>query len=133
MASIHTEFIVDADATQVWKIIGDWANGPVEMARGHVVSSRAEGPVRVVTFADGRVARERLITRDDANRRIVYAVIGDTVRPDHDNAVMHIVAEGNGRCRFIWSRDVLPDELAEPFLASMRQASPIIKRTLEGR
>jgi hypothetical protein len=133
MASIHTEFIVDADATQVWKIIGDWASGPVEMARGHVVSSRAEGPVRVVTFADGRVARERLITRDDENRRIVYAVIGDTVRPDHDNAVMHIVAEGNGRCRFIWSRDVLPDELAEPFLASMRQASPIIKRTLEGR
>ena len=33
-------------------------------------------------FADRRVVRERLVT-------IVYSVIGDTMRPDHDNAVMH--------------------------------------------
>jgi hypothetical protein len=58
-------------------------------------------------------------------------VIGDTVRPDHDNAVMHVVADGEGRCRFVWSRDLLPDELAQPFLAAMREAGPVIKRTLE--
>jgi hypothetical protein len=133
MASIHTEFIVEADAARVWKTVGDWANGPADMARGHVVSSNAQGPLRVVTFADGRIARERLVTRDDVARRIVYSVIGDTVRPDHDNAVMQIVADGADRCRFVWSRDLLPDELAEPFLAAMREAGPVIKRTLEDR
>jgi Polyketide cyclase / dehydrase and lipid transport len=133
MASICTEFIVEADAARVWKTVGDWENGPADMARGHVVSSVAEGPVRVVTFADGRIARERLVTRDDEARRIVYSVIGDTVRPEHDNAVMEIVDDGEGRCRFVWSRDVLPDELAEPFLAAMREASLVIKRTLEDR
>jgi hypothetical protein len=131
MASIRTEFVIEADAERVWKTIGNWENGPAEMAIGHVVSSRADGPVRVVTFADGRTARERLITRDDEARRIVYSVIGDTVRPDHDNAVMHIVADGEHRCRLVWSRDVLPDELAQPLLAAMREAGPIIKRTLE--
>jgi len=131
MASIRTEFVIEADAERVWKTIGNWENGPAEMASGHVVSSRADGPVRVVTFADGRTARERLITRDDEARRIVYSVIGDTVRPDHDNAVMHIVADGERRCRLVWSRDVLPDELAQPLLAAMREAGPIIKRTLE--
>jgi len=133
MASIHTEFIVEADAARVWKTVGDWANGPADMARGYVVSSNAQGPVRVVTFADGRIARERLVTRDDEACRIVYSVIGDTVRPDHDNAVMQIVADGADRCRFVWSRDLLPDELAEPFLAAMREAGPVIKRTLEDR
>jgi hypothetical protein len=133
MASIHTEFIVEADAARVWKTVGDWANGPADMARGHVVSSNAQGSLRVVTFADGRIARERLVTRDDVARRIVYSVIGDTVRPDHDNAVMQIVADGADRCRFVWSRDLLPDELAEPFLAAMREAGPVIKRTLEDR
>lgn len=133
MASIRTEFLIEADAARVWKTVGNWENGPADMARGHVVSSRAEGPVRVVTFADGRIARERLVTLDDETRRIVYSVIGDTVRPDHDNAVMHIVEDGEGRCRFVWSRDVLPDELAQPLLAAMREAGPVIKRTLEER
>jgi hypothetical protein len=133
MASIRTEFMVEANAARVWKTVGNWENGPADMASGLVVSCRAEGPVRVVTFADGRIARERLVTRDDDERRIVYSVIGDTVQPDHDNAVMHVVADGEGRCRFVWSRDVLPDELAQPLLAAMREAGPIIKRTLEDR
>lgn len=133
MASIRTEFVIEADAAGVWKTIGDWENGPADMAPGLVVSSRAEGPVRVVTFTDGQIARERLVTRDDDARRIVYSVIGDTVRPDHDNAVMHVIADGEGRCRFVWSRDVLPDELAQPLLVAMREAGVVIKRTFEHR
>jgi hypothetical protein len=133
MASIRTEFVIEADADRVWKTVGDWENGPADMAPGHVVSSRAEGTVRVVTFADGLMARERLVTRDDEARRIVYSVIGDTVRPDHDNAVMHVMADGEHRCRFVWSRDVLPDELAAPMQAAMRDAGAVIKRTFEDR
>lgn len=131
MASIHTQIDVDVDAEGAWQVIGDWADGPVRMARGHVASSEADGGLRVVTFASGTVARERLVARDDAARRIVYSLIGDTTRPEHDNAVMQIVPDGDGRCRFVWSRDVLPDELAAPLRRSMEAALPIIKRTLE--
>ena len=131
MASIRTEFPIDVDASRVWQVIGDWADGPVRMARGLVVSSDAEGTVRVVTFADGMIARERLVTREDDARRIVYSMVGDTVRPEHDNAVMQIVPEGADRCRFIWTRDVLPDELAESLRAAMEDAGAAIKRTLE--
>lgn len=131
MASIRTEFVIEADPARVWKTIGNWQNGPADMAPGLVVSSLGEGSVRVVTFADGQIARERLVTRDDEARRIVYSVIGDTLRPDHDNAVMHVMADGDDRCRFVWSRDVLPDELAQPLLAAMREAGAVIKRTFE--
>jgi hypothetical protein len=131
MASIHIQFEIDLDADRVWQVIGDWANGPVAMARGHVVSSQADRDVRVVNFATGTIARERLVARDDATRRIVYSLTGDTVRPDHDNAVMQIVPDGAGRSRFVWTRDVLPDELAEPLRVAMERAAPIIKRTLE--
>ena len=131
MASIRTEFPIDVDASRVWQVIGDWADGPVRMARGLVVSSDAEGTVRVVTFADGMIAREQLVTREDDARSIVYSMVGDTVRPEHDNAVMQIVPEGADRCRFIWTRDVLPDELAESLRAAMEDAGAVIKRTLE--
>src|SRR5256885_5355119 len=119
MASVRTEIAIDIDPDLVWRVIGDWANGPVDMARGHVLSSHADGEVRLVTFASGTVARERLIARDEAARRIVYSLIGDTVCPEHDNAAMQIVADGAGRCRFVLSRDVLPDALAGPLLAAI--------------
>jgi hypothetical protein len=131
MASIQIQFEVDVAADRVWQVIGDWANGPVAMARGHVVSSQADRDVRVVNFATGTIARERLVARDEAARRIVYSLMGDSVRPDHDNAVMQVLPDGAGRCRFVWTRDVLPDELAEPLRVAMEQAAPIIKRTLE--
>lgn len=132
MASIRTEFEIEVDADRVWQVIGDWADGPAGMAHGYVASSHTEGDVRVVTFAEGNVARERLVARDESARRIVYSLIGDTVCPAHDNTAMEIVADGPGRCRFVWSRDVLPDELAGPLLAAMEEASQAIKRTLEG-
>jgi hypothetical protein len=131
MASIRTEFEIGVDADRVWRVIGDWADGPVGMARVHVVASESEGDIRVVTFAKGTIARERLVARDDAARRIVYSLIGDTVRPEHDNTAMQIVPDGAAGCRFVWSRDVLPDELAAPLHAAMEEAAPIIKRTLE--
>ncbi|ORV19129.1 SRPBCC family protein [Mycobacterium celatum] len=131
MASITTQIEIDVDAYRAWQVIGDWADGPVRMARGHVVSSEADGGLRVVTFASGTVARERLVARDETARRIVYSMIGDTMRPEHDNAVMQIVPDGDGRCRFVWSRDVLPDELAGPLRAAMEGAAKVIKRTLE--
>ena len=133
MASIQIEFDVEADSSPVWQVIGDWADGPVRMAPGFVASCEADGDVRVVTFADGFVARERLVSRDDQARRIAYSLIGDTARPEHDNAVMQVVAEGPNRCRFLWSRDVLPHDAADALRAAMERAAPIIKGALEGR
>ncbi|CAA0122803.1 Uncharacterised protein [Mycolicibacterium vanbaalenii] len=130
MASIHTEFPINVDAVRAWRVIGDWADGPVAMAPGYVVSSQAEGDVRVVTFANGTIARERLVARDDDARRIAYSVIGDSLRPAHDNAVMQVIADGDDRCRFVWSRDVLPDELAQPLREAMQEAGVVITRTL---
>lgn len=132
MASIRIEFQIDVDADRVWQVIGDWADGPVGMARGYVVAAQADGDVRVVTFANGNVARERLIARDESARRIVYSLIGDTARPEHDNTAMQIVPDGPRRCRFIWSRDVLPDELAGRLQAAMEDAARAIKASLEG-
>jgi Polyketide cyclase / dehydrase and lipid transport len=131
MASIQVEFDIEADSARVWQVIGDWADGPVQMAPGFVVSSEAHGGVRVVTFADGFIARERLVSRDEPARRIAYSLIGDTARPEHDNAVMQVLTDGPQRCRFVWSRDVLPDDAAGPLRAAMQQAAPIIKGALE--
>ena len=82
MASVRTEISIDAPVAHVWEVIGDFGGGTKRMAPGYVVDSRlAADDTRVVRFANGMVARERLVAVDDEQRRVVYAVVGDTLRP----------------------------------------------------
>ncbi|WP_134661981.1 MULTISPECIES: SRPBCC family protein [unclassified Amycolatopsis] len=131
MASIREEAVIESSADDVWEVIGDFAAGPRRMAPGFVLDSRAEEDCRVVTFADGTVVRERRIGVDHDIRRIVYAVVGGDVRPEHDNASMQVLDDGEQRCRLVWIRDVLPDELAAPMSKPMSAGLEVIKRTLD--
>lgn len=129
MASISREIVIEASADVVWKVIGDFATGPSNMAPGFVTDTRTEDDARIVTFANGTVVRERLVTKDDDAKRLVYSVVGGTVTPEHDNAAMQVIAEGE-RCRLVWTRDVLPDELATPMGEAMAYGMSVIKKTL---
>jgi hypothetical protein len=130
VATVRAEIDIDADADEVWKAIGDFAAGPELMAPGFVTGCQVEGDIRVVTFASGTVARERLIGIEQEQRRISFSIIGDTVQPEHDNASMQVIALEPGCSRFVWIHDVLPDELGEAFHANMLQAIGIIRNAL---
>lgn len=130
MASISREVVIESSADDVWKVIGEFATGPTRMAPGFVTDTKAEGDERVVTFADGTVVRERLVTVDHDARRIVYSIVGGVIQPEHDNAAMQVIAAGD-RCRLTWIRDVLPDELAAPIAESMSQGIEVIQKTLD--
>jgi carbon monoxide dehydrogenase subunit G len=130
MALLRTEISIAAAPADVWDVIRDFAAGPLRMAPGFVVGCEADADVRVVTFADGVVVHERFVELDDAERRIVYGVVGGSVQPDHDTAQMQVVPEDGGS-RFIWTRDLRPDELAPGFQVAMDRGAEVIKRTLE--
>ncbi len=131
MASISKEVVIESSAEDVWEVIGDFAAGPRRMAPGFVVDTRVEADCRIVTFADGTVVRERRVSVDHDTRRIVYAVVGGDVQPDHDNASMQVLADGERRCRLVWIRDVLPDELGASMDEAMSHGLGVIKRTLD--
>ncbi|GAB3164983.1 hypothetical protein GCM10027258_87250 [Amycolatopsis stemonae] len=131
MTFISRETVIEAAAGDVWEVIGDFAAGPSRMAPGFVVGTRAEGDCRVVTFADGTVVRERRIGVDHDLRRIAYSVVGGSVRPEHDHAVMQVFADGVRRCRLVWSRDVLPEALAGSMAEAMARGLGVVKRPLD--
>jgi hypothetical protein len=108
MASIRKEILIEASAENVWEVIGDFAAGPSRMAPGFVLDTQVEADCRIVTFADGTVVQERRVCVDHDTRRIVYTVVGGTVQPEHDNASMQVLADGERQCLLIWIRDVLP-------------------------
>ncbi|MFI1919128.1 SRPBCC family protein [Nocardia sp. NPDC020380] len=134
MATVRVEFDIEADAESVWKVISDWASAPVRMAPGFVTESvEAENGDRVVTFASGAVARERFIALDEDRRRVVFSVVGEALKPTHDNASMQILPREAGGCTFVWIHDVLPDAFGEPMLATMQAATPVIQQALRTR
>jgi hypothetical protein len=96
---------------------------------GFVTDCRLEGDTRVVTFANGMVAREPLVGIDEKARRLAYAAVGG--RTTHYNASVQIFAEGKDRTRFVWTIDLLPNELAGPISAMAEQGAIAIKQTLE--
>ncbi|WP_020661919.1 SRPBCC family protein [Amycolatopsis benzoatilytica] len=131
MASIRKEITIESNAEAVWEVIGDFTAGPSRMAPGFVTDTRPEADCRVVTFADGTVVRERRVAVDHDARRIVYSVVDGTVKPEHDNASMQIIADGAQRCRLVWIRDVLPETLAAPMADAMSRGLDVVKRTLD--
>lgn len=129
MATIRKEFEVPAPADTVWAALRDFANLH-RLAAGFVTDSRVDegGAVRIVTFANGMQARERLVTRDDAARRLVYTVEGG--RPTHYNGTVQVTEAGPGRSRFVWTVDLLPDALAPAIAQMMEQGCQAMRSSL---
>jgi hypothetical protein len=117
MASIHKDFIVDAHPDRVWDALRDFANVHQRLAPGFVVDSRMDGDARIVTFANGTVARELLVDCDDDRRRLVYAIISERLK--QHSASAQVFAESDGRSRFVWTVDLLPNEIAPYISAQM--------------
>jgi hypothetical protein len=80
MASIHKDIPIDAHPDDVWDALRDFGALHTRLVPGFVVDARLEGDARIVTFANGNVARELLVDCDDSRRRLAYAIIGERVK-----------------------------------------------------
>ncbi|MEU7553393.1 hypothetical protein AB0B01_13780 [Streptomyces sp. NPDC044571] len=61
---------------------------------------------------------------------MAYAVVGGSMEPKHHHASMQVLADTEGRSRFIWTIDVTPDELAGPISEMGEQGARIMQETL---
>ncbi|MDP1961114.1 MAG: SRPBCC family protein [Reyranella sp.] len=129
MATLRKEIAIANGATSVWHALRDFGQVHTRVAPGFLIDLQMDNGDRILTFFNGMVARERLVTRDDETCRLVYAVIDG--QASHYNAAVQILPEGDGRSRLAWQIDLLPDELAPAIEGLMDQATGIMKKTLE--
>lgn len=129
MASIRIERIVHAPAEQVWDAIRDVGALHTRLVPGFVVDTVLEGEARLVTFGNGMTAREVIVDLDDARRRFAYSVRAETL--SHHSATNEVFDEGEGRCRFVWVADLLPDAAAPAVEQMMGRGADVLKATLE--
>jgi carbon monoxide dehydrogenase subunit G len=130
MASIHKERLIDAPPEDVWAALRDWGAIHERLVPGFVVDARLDGDDRIVTFFNGAVARELLVDLDDEARRLVWSVVEGPYT--HHNGAAQVLADGEGRTRFVWTADLLPNELAGITDELMERGIEVVKKTLEG-
>ena len=130
MASIHQEISIEAPAERVWDAVRDVGAIHERLAPGFVTDTVLEdgGVARVVTFANGLVARELIVSVDPERRRVAWSVVGG--RLSHHNASAQAFADGDGACRIVWIADFLPDEHAPAIAGMIEQGLQAMQRTL---
>lgn len=129
MATVIREFPVDCAAATVWQALRAFDQVHVKVAPGFLTALEMDGGDRIVTFFNGLVARERLVTADDGTCRLVYSIVDG--RASHYNAAVQVFADGDGS-RVVWTIDILPDELAPAVGGMMDAAVKAMRSTLAG-
>jgi len=127
MATIRREFTLQSSPERVWDALRDVGALHTRLVRGFVTDTRVETGERVVTFANGMVARERIVDIDDDACRIAWSIVGSP-RIDHHNASVQVSGQ-NGRTLATWIVDVLPDAVAADVAQMVDDAIVPMQRT----
>ncbi|MCP3461592.1 MULTISPECIES: SRPBCC family protein [unclassified Bradyrhizobium] len=130
MASIHNDVPLNAPAHKVWDAVRDFGALHERLVPGFVTACQLDGDARIVTFSNGSVAREVLVDADDARQRLVYAINNERLK--HYSASVQVIADGEAKCRLVWTIDMLPNELAPYVQGQTREAVHAMHRAFPG-
>ena len=126
MATVYKEFIVNASPDFVWEAIRDVGAVHTRLAQGFVTNTLLSGDTRTVTFSNGFVVREQIITISDELRRLSYTAIGG--RTSHHNAYFQVLATAEGKARVLWVTDFLSEDVRAPIAQMVDSGSTAIQR-----
>jgi carbon monoxide dehydrogenase subunit G len=129
MASIRKEISTTAHADEVWDALRDIGALHTRLVPGFVTDTKLEPGARIVTFGNGMVVRELIVTVDESERRVVWSAVGGTLT--HHNGSAQVISDGAGPTKIVWIADLLPDEAAVPIAAMMEQAMAVMKQNLD--
>jgi len=131
MGSIRKQTMLDVSPDAVWDAVRDFAAPHTRLVRGFVSDVEMDGEDRIVTFVNGAVQREPLVSVDDEERRLVYSAVDSPLGATHYNASVQVISNGDSGARLVWLVDFLPDAISSNLDAAMERGVQSIKETLE--
>lgn len=130
MASLAQDVTLAVPATVAWAALRE-AGQAHRLFADVLIDGRLDGDVRTVTFAGGQVVKEQIVDIDETRMRVAYQVVEGGF--SHHSASMQIVPDGEGRCRFVWVSDFLPNEASAMVGPLMEAGAQALKRNLEAK
>ncbi len=128
MATVTSEIITTARPDDVWAAIADIGALHTRLVPGFVVDTKLDGDARIVTFGNGAVVREPIVTCDATAMRLVWTAEGGLTR--HYNASVQVFPEQGGS-KVVWIADFLPDAAKPAISAAIASGMAVMKMTLD--
>jgi hypothetical protein len=129
MATVRTSLDTAASAEDVWTVIRDIGAVHTRLAPGFVTDTKLEPGARVVTFVNGMVIREPIVTLDDEARRLVWTAEGGYAT--HYNASLQVSPRADGGATVVWVADFLPDDVKPQLSKALEAGTRAMKQALD--
>jgi hypothetical protein len=130
MATIRSELKTSASASDAWSAVRDIGALHTRLVPGFVMDTKLEPGARIVTFANGMVVREPIVTLDDEARRLVWTAEGG--RTSHYNSALQVSELADGMTSIVWTVDFLPDEAGGFLSKAIEAGMAAMQRSLDG-
>lgn len=130
MTSIAVEVNTAAAPAAVWDAIRDIGALHARLVPGFVVATELVRGGRRVTFGNGTIVVEPIVSLNEDLRRLVWTAQGGALGLVHYNGAVQVYAREIGGSRVVWVADVLPDEAAIPIGAMMREGAVAMQTAL---
>jgi Polyketide cyclase / dehydrase and lipid transport len=91
--------------------------------------TKLEPGARIVTFVNGMVLREPIVTLDDEARRLVWTAEGGRAR--HYNAALQVSELADGLTSVVWTADFLPDDVSGFLSKAIEAGMAAMQRSLD--
>lgn len=127
MATVRKEIVTSAAPHAVWDAIRDIGALHTRLVPGFVVDTKLVPNGRVVTFANGMVVKEPIISIESEERRLVWSA--ESPNLTHYNASVQVFAHGAGS-RVVWTADFLPETAAAMVDPMMNEGMAAMQRAL---
>jgi hypothetical protein len=130
MTMIRRTFTVTAAPDEAWGVFRDIGAVHTRLAPGFVTDTVVLAPdKRRVTFANGAIVTEQIVSVDDDARRLAYTILERAA--EHHHASLEVLPSDDG-ATIVWTTDVMRGPVAETFRATMVAAVPVITAALSG-
>ena len=129
MASITKHIETTAPVRAVWPALRDIGALHTRLVPGFVVDTVLDGDARIVTFANGMVIREPIVTIDEEHNRLVWSAEGPQF--EHYNSSAQAIAQADDTTLVVWIADFKPDQLASVVDEMMTAGAAAMKIALD--
>jgi len=129
MATVRSEIKTRAPASEVWSAIRDVGALHTRLVPGFVTDTKLEPGARIVTFVNGAVLREPIVTLDDESRRLVWTHEGG--RAVHYNGALQVSELPGGLTSVVWTADFLPDDIGGYMAQAIEAGMAAMQRSLD--
>lgn len=131
MPTIRKEILIEASPEQVWNAVSDVGAVHRRLVPGYTEDTIMNGYERTLVLPKGGITREMIVSLDEKERRMAYAVKETRLPLLHHHASFQVFPHGDNGSKLVWITDFLPDHLAAEIQARIHRGAEVMKETIE--